>query len=318
MPEPWDIWRIRFANDHEPKKADSLMTDFPKRISSYLDLIRWDKPIGSLLLLWPSLSALWVASQGHPPAYILAIFLLGTFLMRAAGCAINDFSDRHFDAHVQRTQSRPLVKGSIRPKEALIFSACLAFFAFLLVLLFLNTLCLILALIAGVLAAIYPLMKRITSFPQCILGLAYSSGILMAFAAIQNRLPLEAWCFFIISFLWTVAYDTEYAMMDRPDDLKIGVKSTAIFFGSYEVFAVGVLHALIILGLLSYGLALEFNVWFFSALILCAMSFLLQLSWIRTRENPLCQRAFLNNNWSWLFVFLGIGLNYLGTPSHLT
>ncbi len=283
-----------------------------QKISDYLDLIRWDKPVGSLLLLWPTLSALWVASAGRPPAYILVIFLMGTFLMRAAGCAINDFSDRKFDIHVERTKSRQLVTGKVSPKGALIFSAALAFVAFILVL-FLNPLTIILALVAGILAGIYPLMKRFTHFPQFILGLAYSSGILMAFAAIQNRLPLEAWGLFFISFLWTVAYDTEYAMMDREDDLKIGVKSTAIFFGTYEVSTIGILQSLIIGALILYGIFLNFNAWYFSGVLACSLLFVLQIMWIRTRNISFCQRAFLNNNWAWLLVFLGIFLNYLGS-----
>jgi 4-hydroxybenzoate polyprenyltransferase len=281
-----------------------------QKIADYLDLIRWDKPIGSLLLLWPTLSALWVASDGHPPAFVLFIFLLGTFLMRAAGCAINDFSDRRFDAHVERTKNRQLVTGKVTPKGALIFSASLALLAFILVL-FLNTFTIILALIAGILAGIYPLMKRITHFPQFILGLAYSFGILMAFAAIQNQLPIEAFALFFISFLWTVAYDTEYAMMDREDDLKIGVKSTAIFLGAYEVMTIALLQAIIVVGLILYGIYLDFNFWYFAAVIACGMLFVLQILWIQTRETYLCQRAFLNNNWAWLFVFLGIFFSYL-------
>ncbi len=281
-----------------------------QKISDYLDLIRWDKPIGSLLLLWPTLSALWMASAGHPPAYILMIFLLGTFLMRAAGCAINDFSDRKFDAQVERTKSRQLVTGKVSPKGAFLFSIALALVAFFLVL-FLNFLTIVVAIFAGILAGIYPLMKRITHFPQFILGLAYSSGILMAFSAVQNQIPASAWVFFFISFLWTVAYDTEYAMMDREDDLKIGVKSTAIFLGSNDVLGVGILQAIIFAALIIYGIFLDFNYWYFLGVLACGLLFTVQLLWIRTRETQFCQRAFLNNNWAWLLVFLGIFLNYL-------
>jgi 4-hydroxybenzoate polyprenyltransferase len=281
-----------------------------KKISAYLDLIRWDKPIGSLLLLWPTLTALWIASAGRPPAYVLVIILLGTFLMRSAGCAINDFADRKFDAHVERTKSRQLVSGELSPKTALLISAGLALMAFVLVL-FLNWMSIVLALIAGILAAIYPLMKRITHFPQFVLGLAYSGGILIAFAAVQNHLPFEAWLLFFISLLWTVAYDTQYAMMDREDDLKIGVKSTAIIFGKHEVFIISTLQGFIIILLLVMGILLGLNYWYFGAISITAMLFILQWTWVRTREPQNCQRAFLNNNWAWLLVFLGVFLSLL-------
>jgi len=209
------------------------------RLGLYARLVRIDKPIGTLLLLWPTLWAVWAASGGQPPLKILLIFVLGTFLMRAAGCAINDYFDRDFDRHVKRTESRVLTTGQVKPKEALFVAAGLALCAFALVLT-LNALTIALSFVAVGLAATYPLMKRFFGVPQAYLGIAFGFGIPMAFAALMNTVPLVAWLMLVANIAWTIAYDTEYAMVDRDDDLKLGLKTSAITFGRFDVFAVGI------------------------------------------------------------------------------
>jgi 4-hydroxybenzoate polyprenyltransferase len=286
-----------------------MMSENASRLSAYLELIRFDRPIGTWLLLWPTLWALWLAAEGWPPLYLLFIFTLGTFLMRSAGCAVNDLADRDLDGAVERTRNRPLVTGAITPQEALALAAGLALAAFVLVL-FTNTLTISLSFAAVALAACYPFMKRQTHLPQLVLGAAFSWGIPMAFAATRNSLPPELWLVFIANLLWTVAYDTEYAMVDRDDDLKTGIKSTAILFGDLDRIMVGVLQlfALMALVLTAQRFALG---WFFNlALLVAAGLFIYQQYLIRNREREACFQAFLVNNYVGMVVFLGIVAHY--------
>ena len=232
------------------------MTDTLSKSTAYLQLIRFDKPVGTLLLLWPTLWALWIANEGLPPTLLLVVFVLGTFLMRSAGCAINDFADRAVDGAVERTRNRPLVTGAVTPSEAQILALVLAFLAFILVLMT-NTLTIMLSFAAAALAGAYPFMKRHTHLPQLALGAAFSWGIPMAFAASLNTLPPALWLIYIANLLWTVAYDTQYAMVDRDFDRKIGVKSTAILFGERDVATIGILQAMSLMALAMVGQRFE-------------------------------------------------------------
>jgi 4-hydroxybenzoate polyprenyltransferase len=279
------------------------------RLGLYARLVRIDKPIGTLLLLWPTLWALWTASDGQPPLGILVIFVAGTFLMRAAGCAINDYFDRDFDRHVQRTRTRVLTTGQIQPREALWVAACLALIAFLLVLT-LNALTIQLSVLAVFLAGTYPLMKRWFGVPQAYLGLAFGFGIPMAFAAVTASVPLVAWLMLLANVCWTVAYDTEYAMVDREDDLKLGLKTSAITFGRYDVLAVGMGYGLALLLLAVCGLLLQWGLPYFAGLTLAALIALTHLRWIRTRDRTQCFRAFRHNNWFGAAVFAGIVIQF--------
>lgn len=281
-----------------------------QRIKSYLSLMRFDRPIGIYLLLWPTLWALWVAGDGKPKAIVLVIFILGTLLTRAAGCVVNDLTDRKFDANVARTKNRPLVTGSIKPIEAVILFIVLGLCAFGLVLL-LNTLTVILAVVGALLMVVYPFMKRITYLPQLVLGIAFSWGIPMAFAAETGRFPLVMWLLFLITFLWIVAYDTFYAMSDREDDLTIGVKSIAIFFGKYDRLATAGLQLTVLVLLLFLGWILSFRVWFFAGVLIAACIAAYQQYLIKDREPNRCFKAFLNNHWFGLVIFAGLFLNYL-------
>ncbi|HXH64707.1 MAG TPA: 4-hydroxybenzoate octaprenyltransferase [Mariprofundaceae bacterium] len=276
-----------------------------QRLAAYARLIRLDKPIGSLLLMWPMLWALWIAGRGHPDGYVLLVFVAGVFLMRSAGCAINDYADRDFDAHVERTRRRPLAAGEIRPWEALIVALVLSLAAFALVLT-MNRLTIALSFVAVALAGIYPFTKRWTHWPQLVLGFAFAWAVPMAFAAESGRLDAGAWGMFAASCLWIVAYDTEYAMVDRGDDLKIGVKSTAIRFGRFDrliigLFQFGFLAMLAGLGR-HFGLGLAFD----TGLVAALMLFGYQQWLMRGRERDPCFRAFLNNNWVGAVIFVGI------------
>ncbi|MCD8505186.1 MAG: 4-hydroxybenzoate octaprenyltransferase [Burkholderiaceae bacterium] len=280
------------------------------RLGLYARLVRLDKPIGTLLLLWPTLWALWAAGQGSPPVPILLIFVAGTFLMRAAGCAINDYFDRDFDRHVQRTQARVLTTGLIKPKEALFVAASLAFIAFALVLL-LNRLTIQLSFVALVLAATYPLMKRLFSVPQAYLGIAFGFGIPMAFAAITDSVPVVAWVFLLANIFWTVAYDTEYAMVDRDDDIKLGLKTAAITFGRFDVAAIGICYGLAIALLAYAGSLMGWGLAYLGGLFVAAGIAVTHLRWIRRRDRVACFRAFRHNNWFGAAVFAGIVLQYI-------
>lgn len=285
-----------------------------QRLPAFWQLMRFDRPIGTLLLLWPTLWALWLAagSQGKamPDWDVLVIFTLGVILMRAAGCVINDFADRKVDGHVERTQGRPLVQGTVSSREAVGLFVGLCLVAFVLVLMT-NTLTVQLAFGGVALAFCYPFMKRYTHLPQVVLGAAFAWSIPMAFAAQTNGLSPHIWLVYIAVVLWTVAYDTFYAMVDRNDDLKIGVKSTAILFGEQDRLITGVLQAMVIIALLMVGERFELGQAYYASLILAASLFAYQQYLIRYRQRQACFTAFLNNNWVGAIVFVGIALDAL-------
>ncbi len=280
------------------------------KTSALLQLIRFDKPIGALLLLWPTLWALWLAAQGLPDFKLLAIFLAGTFLTRSAGCIVNDLADRNLDGAVARTRGRPLVTGAVSPREAIALFVLLMLLAFVLVL-FTNTLTIALSLVAVVLASTYPFMKRYTQLPQLMLGAAFSWGIPMAFAAQRGTLPSALWLVYLGNLLWTVAYDTAYAMVDREDDLKIGIKSSAILFGPYDRLMIGLLQLGCLLCLYLAGRAFGLGQFYLDGLVVAAVLFGYQHYLIREREPDACFRAFLHNNWVGMAIFVGIVLSYL-------
>ena len=276
------------------------------KFNAYMRLMRLDKPIGSLLLLWPTLWALWLAGQGAAPRmWIVAIFVIGTVLMRSAGCVINDWADRDFDGHVQRTNRRPLITGEVTSKEALTLAAALAAVSFLLVLP-LNGLVIQLSFAALVLAASYPFFKRFFAIPQAYLGIAFGFGIPMAYAALLGNVPTEAWWMLLGNVFWCVAYDTEYAMVDRPDDLKIGIKTSAITFGRFDVLAVMLCYAVFFAIMASLGVVLHRGGLYFLGLVLAAVMAGYHFTLIRERDRSLCFRAFLHNNWLGAAVFAGI------------
>jgi len=279
------------------------------RLGAYARLMRWHRPIGTLLLLWPTLWALWIAGDGAPPAWIVAVFVVGTFLMRSAGCVINDYADRDLDPHVARTRDRPLAAGEVGPREALALFAALGLVAFALVLL-LNRLTVYLALVGVVLAATYPFMKRFTHLPQAYLGMAFGWGIPMGFAAVAGEVPAIAWTLFAANICWTLAYDTMYAMEDRPDDLAIGVRSTAVLLGDWDRVAVAAFQLATLALLAVVGAQAGFGGWYALGL-LGAVAFGAYQQWlIRRRERGPCLRAFLNNQWLGGAVFAGILLEY--------
>jgi 4-hydroxybenzoate polyprenyltransferase len=279
------------------------------KINALLALIRFDKPIGTLLLLWPTLWALWIAAEGTPNFGLLVIFIVGTFLMRSAGCIVNDLADRHLDGGVARTQRRPLVTGAVTVNEALIFCGILCTAAFLLVL-FTNSLTIVLSLVAVLLAAVYPFLKRYTNLPQIVLGAAFSWGIPMAFAAQRGELPAALWLLYTGNLLWTVAYDTKYAMVDRADDLTMGLKSTAILFGDSDRLVISALQGLSLAALYLAGLRFELGMYFNASLLVAAGLFVYQQRLIKEREPEACFRAFKHNNWVGVAVFIGIALHY--------
>ncbi len=279
------------------------------RLALYARLIRLDKPIGSLLLLWPTLAALWFASDGKPDWKLILIFTLGTVLMRSAGCAINDYADRDFDKHVKRTAERPLTSGKISSWEALMVAAVLALVAFALILP-LNTLTKELSVAAVLIAASYPYFKRFFAIPQAYLGIAFGFGIPMAFAAVQDSVPPAAWLLLIGNIFWAVAYDTEYAMVDRDDDLKIGIKTSAITFGRYDVLAVMLCYAVSFAILLVVGWQYGLRGWFLAGLAVAAACALYHYTLIRDRDRMRCFAAFRHNNWLGAAVFAGIALDY--------
>jgi len=275
------------------------------RLLLYLRLVRLDKPIGILLLLWPTLWGLWVAGDGAPPWRVVAIFVLGTALMRSAGCAINDYFDRDFDLHVARTRDRVLTSGRIAPWEALVVAAALALVSFLLVLP-LNALTIQLAFVGAFLAATYPLFKRFFAIPQAYLGIAFGFGIPMSFAALQNAVPPVAWVMLAANIAWAVAYDTEYAMVDRDDDIKLGLRTAAITFGRWDVAMVGVCYA-VTLALLALAGAMAGYGWAYGCgLAAAGVIAVRHLRWIRGRDRAACFRAFLHNTWFGASVFAGI------------
>ncbi len=288
----------------------AVRTDWSDRARVYARLMRMDRPIGTLLLLWPALWALWVAAEGVPDLHVLVVFALGVFLMRSAGCVINDYADRAIDGHVARTKTRPFAQGEVTPREALILFAALCLLAFLLVLT-LNTLTILLSFAAVVLAASYPFMKRYTYLPQIHLGMAFAWSVPMAFAAQTGAVPQEAWLLYIAAILWTTAYDTMYAMVDRDDDIRIGVKSTAILFGEQDRLIIGLIQGLALVVLLIAGSRFDLGGAFTLGLLAAAGLAAWQQYLIRNREPAACFRAFLNNNWFGAAIFAGIVLHYL-------
>lgn len=282
------------------------MNNLRQQFPHYLKLIRFNRPIGTYLLLWPTLWALWMAADGVPNTKVLIIFILGTFLMRSAGCAINDYADRDIDGSVDRTENRPLATGAITAKEALAVFAVLAFLAFILVLQ-LNTLTIQLSIVALILAATYPFMKRVHMLPQVHLGVAFACAIPMAYTALNNSLPdLNNWLVFFTAIIWTTAYDTMYGMADREDDLKLGLKSTAILFGDYDKIAVGLMQLIVVLLLALIGYLEDLGGFYFLAVSIASGFFVYQQYLIRDRDRQLCFQAFLNNNWFGMVVFIGL------------
>ncbi|MEC7560334.1 MAG: 4-hydroxybenzoate octaprenyltransferase [Pseudomonadota bacterium] len=279
-------------------------------MKDYLALMRLDRPVGTLLLLWPTLAALCMAAGTLPSLMLIVVFTLGTFTMRSAGCVINDYADRNVDGHVKRTAQRPLATGAIPAQHALWLFLGLITFAGLLIL-FLNRATQLLAVGGLALAVLYPFMKRWTHLPQVVLGAAFSWGIPMAWSAHQANAPAEAWLMFISSLLWIVAYDTEYAMVDRDDDLKIGVKSTAILFGDLDRLMIGILQASALLGFLLLGMALGYKHLYYVGLTLMASLFIYQGWLIRDRQRDACFEAFRNNTWVGMCLLLGVLLELL-------
>lgn len=282
----------------------------PGTAALYIRLMRLDRPVGTLLLLWPTLAALWLAADGMPPWHLVLVFTLGTFLMRSAGCVVNDFADRDWDRHVKRTAARPLTSGQLSTRDAVILFAALSGAA-LVLLIFLNPLTRWLALGGFGIAVLYPFMKRWTYLPQVVLGAAFSWGLLMAYTAVQETLPREAWLLFLASLFWIVAYDTEYAMVDRDDDLRVGIKSTAILFGSADRLMIGLLQGCALLSLVLFGAMREFGAWYQLALGGMLALFVWQHYLIRHRERDACLAAFLNNTWVGLTLFVGVVLETL-------
>ena len=287
----------------------SLNSSLP-RVRHLVRLARLDRPVGTTLLLWPTLTALWLASDGFPGWHLFLVFTLGTLLTRSAGCVVNDLADMHLDGHVKRTANRPLVLGQVTRPAAIIFACGLLLLSLLLVLTT-NLYTLALSVLAVIIAIIYPLMKRYTYLPQGVLGIAFSWGIPMSFTAATNTLPNLAWLLFIANLLWVVAYDTQYAMVDRDDDVKLGIKSTAILFADLDRVAVAILQ-LAFLGtmLLVPGLT-DLSLWYHAGLCGGAGLFIYQHYLIKDRQRDGCFQAFLNNNWVGLCVFGGVVLHYI-------
>ncbi|WP_122036519.1 4-hydroxybenzoate octaprenyltransferase [Aliivibrio sp. EL58] len=277
---------------------------------AFWQLTRMNRPIGSLLLLWPTLWALFLAADGLPDWHVLIVFVLGVLFMRSAGCVINDFADRKVDGHVKRTANRPLPSGLVSSKEALTLFAVLVVCSFLLVLT-MNTLTIMLSGIGIVLAVAYPFMKRVTYLPQFVLGLAFSWAIPMAYAAESNQVPPEAWLLFVINALWTIAYDTQYAMVDRDDDLKIGIKSTAILFGRFDKLIIGLLQLSVLTLLIILGSQLALSSVYYWGVLAAAGFFVYQQWLIKGREREACFKAFLNNNYVGGLVFAAISATVL-------
>lgn len=275
-----------------------------------LSLMRLDKPIGIFLLLWPTLWSLWVAGGGHPDLFVTLIFIVGVVLMRSAGCIMNDVADRHVDKHVERTRERPLATGKVTVSMALALMGVLLLAAFLLVLQ-LNKLTILLAFVGAGLAVIYPFMKRFTHFPQMGLGFAFSWGVPMAFSALTDTVPAHAWILFLAAASWPMVYDTIYAMVDRSDDIKLGVKSTAIFFGNRDREMIAVLQILFLLLMCWSGFLFQLKIPYFLSLFVSGFFFIYQQSLIKDRDRKQCFKAFLNNHWVGMIIFLGIVMSYL-------
>ncbi|HZV98065.1 MAG TPA: 4-hydroxybenzoate octaprenyltransferase [Methylophilaceae bacterium] len=280
------------------------------KLNAYERLMRLDKPIGILLLLWPTLWALWIAGHGHPDLMVSWIFVLGTVLMRSAGCAMNDLADRDFDGRVERTRQRPLATGEVSVKEALLLAIALSLTAFCLVL-FLNKLTILLSFAALFLAASYPFTKRFFVMPQAYLGIAFGFGIPMAFAALTGSVPPVAWIMLAANIFWAIAYDTEYAMVDREDDLKIGIRSSAIWFGRLDLLAIMICYGLALVLLVAVGILQGLSWPYYLGLLAAACITAYHYCLIRLRERSACFKAFLHNNWFGAVIFVGIVADYL-------
>ncbi len=281
-----------------------------RKWQAYSRLMRIDKPIGALLLLWPTYWALWIAAKGIPDWRILLIFTIGVFSMRAAGCVINDFADRKFDGAVERTKKRPLPSGDVTEKEAKILFAVLVLVSFGLVLT-LNTMTIWLSVAGLALAWVYPFVKRVSHLPQVVLGAAFGWSIPMAFAAVSESLPAVCWLLFAVNIVWSLIYDTQYAMVDRNDDIKIGVKSTAILFGRFDKMIIGALQLVMILMLLWIGVMINLSGIFYWSLLLAGALFVYQQRLMADRERDPCFQAFMNNNYVGFILFLGMLVSYL-------
>ena len=297
------------SNSVEPAATRTALS-WHERIDAYERLLRLDKPIGTLLLLWPTLSALWLAAYGAPTYTLILVFVMGTWLMRSAGCAFNDWVDRKFDAHVKRTANRPLASGVIAPWEALVLGAFFALCAFVLVLATTNEATILWSIPALAITLAYPYFKRFFALPQAFLGIAFSFGIPMAYAAVYNAVPPYAWCLLVINLFWVVAYDTEYAMVDRDDDLKIGIRTSAITFGRFDVTAVAVCYAIYIAGMVWAGMVRKLGPWYYVGLGIAALIAAYHVWLIRNRDREQCFRAFRHNHWLGLAVFIGIVVDH--------
>ena len=284
-----------------------------QKLLQYIYLMRLHKPIGILLLLWPTLWALWIASEGKPDIGVLVVFVAGVVLMRSAGCVINDYADRKIDPHIARTRLRPVASGKIKPANALILFVSLCLLALALVLT-MNRLTVYLSLIGALLAGVYPFMKRYTHLPQVFLGVAFGWAVPMVFAAQTGEVPQIAWLIFIATVLWATAYDTMYGMADRDEDLKIGVKSTAILFGKADLFVISIIQILLFVTLFFIGRSAGFTGYYYLGLLLAAGLAIYQQFLLRDREPEYCLQAFLNNNWLGLAIFAGIILEYMSVP----
>jgi len=300
----WYVYRVRFHpwTTNELPRILGIVADYAR-------LMRLDRPIGIWLLLWPTLWALWVAGRGRPDPRLFLIFVAGTVVMRSAGCVINDYADRSFDPHVERTKDRPMAAGRISTLEALLLFTVLCLIALLLALQ-LNRLTLLFAVGGVLLAVSYPFLKRFLSVPQLYLGVTFGWGIPMAFAAQLETVPRVAWLFLVANMLWVTAYDTIYAMVDRDDDIAIGVRSTAILFGDSDRHIIAVLQIMALFSLYLAGHLIRMSSWYYAGLLAAAMFCVYQLWLIRARGREACFRAFLNNNYVGMSVFIGILLNY--------
>jgi 4-hydroxybenzoate polyprenyltransferase len=281
-----------------------------QKLSLYLDLIRWNRPAGWLLLLWPTLSALWIAANGFPGWHLLVVFVLGTILMRSAGCCLNDVADRDFDKHVKRTANRPVTSGALSSKEALTLGAVLALLAFGLVLTT-NQATILLSFAALAVAVIYPYAKRFFSMPQAVLGIAFSFGIPMAFCAVQGSVPTLAWILLFGNLFWVLAYDTEYAMVDRDDDLKIGMKTSAITMGRFDVVIIALCYIFYLLIWTVAGGFIAYSAIYSIALLVATIQVIWHIWLIRSREREACFKAFRLNHWLGFTVFVGIALSLM-------
>ncbi len=296
--------------DANPPDAARPALTLEQRLDAYERLVRLDKPIGILLLLWPTLTALWIAGGGRPSGRLILVFVLGTILMRCAGCAMNDWADRNFDAHVQRTAGRPLPRGEIAPWEALLVAALFALAGFVLVLVATNRATVLLSFAALAIAIVYPFCKRFFALPQAFLGVAFSFGIPMAFAAVYGWVSPLAWQLLVFNLFWVIAYDTEYAMVDRDDDVRLGLRTSALTFGRFDVVAVAACYVIYLAGMAWVGVRVGYGVAYWLGLAAALLLAGYHIVLIRTRDRDRCFRAFLSNHWLGFAIFAGVALEY--------